>query len=122
MGEEPDSKSGSNRRDAQKPGKSALVHDALAAGQSGSRPSPDSFFCLWRLRGGTQSVPTPTTTTHPVTVTAFLDENGNGIFDPTEGTRIPNVEVVIGSARGAARGGLRGRRPCRPRKARKASP
>lgn len=48
---------------------------------------------------GPSSLPTPTPITHPVTVTAYLDENANGVFDPTEGTRIPNVEIVIGSAR-----------------------
>jgi len=56
-----------------------------ACGGSGVGPSP---------------VSTPTAT-HPVTVTTFLDENANGIFDAAEGTRIPNVEIVIGSARGA---------------------
>lgn len=49
---------------------------------------------------GPNAVPTPAPATHPVTVTAFLDENGNGLFDPTEGTRIPSAEIVIGSARG----------------------
>ena len=48
---------------------------------------------------GPTAVPTPTPLTHPVTVTAFLDENGNGAFDTNEGTRIPSVEIVVGSAR-----------------------
>ena len=30
---------------------------------------------------------------------AFLDENENKAFDPTEGTRIPNVEIVVGTVR-----------------------
>lgn len=45
------------------------------------------------------AVPTPTPVTHPVAVTAFLDENGNGVLDASEGTRVPNAEIVIGSAR-----------------------
>ena len=56
-----------------------------ACGGSGVGPSPS---------------PTPTPTTHPVTVTAYYDENANGIFDSTEGTRIPGAEIIIGSARG----------------------
>lgn len=48
---------------------------------------------------GPSALPTPTPVTHPVTVVAYLDENANGVFDPTEGTRIPNVEIVIGSAK-----------------------
>jgi lysophospholipase L1-like esterase len=49
---------------------------------------------------GPTATPTPPPVTHPVTVTAFYDENANGVFDPTEGTRIPGAEIVIGSARG----------------------
>ena len=56
---------------------------------------------------GPSPLPTPAPNTHPVTVTAFLDENANGVFDPTEGTRIPNAEIVIGSAR-ATTGALAG--------------
>lgn len=48
---------------------------------------------------GPSPVATPTPLTRPVNVTAFLDENGNGVFDASEGTRIPNAEIVIGSAR-----------------------
>ena len=48
---------------------------------------------------GPSPLPTPTPVTHPVTVIAYLDENANGVFDATEGTRLPNAEIVIGSAR-----------------------
>lgn len=48
---------------------------------------------------GPTAAPTPTPLTRPVTVTAFLDENANGVFDASEGTRIPNAEIVVGSAR-----------------------
>ncbi|MEO8500926.1 MAG: hypothetical protein ABI565_08415, partial [Vicinamibacteria bacterium] len=48
---------------------------------------------------GPTPVPTPTPVTHPITVTAFLDANENGVFDVSEGTRIPGAEIVIGSAR-----------------------
>ncbi len=48
---------------------------------------------------GPSALPTPTPITHPVTVTAYLDENANGVFDPTEGTRIPSAEIVIGSGK-----------------------
>ena len=51
---------------------------------------------------GPSPLPTPTATpvnTRPVMVTTFLDENGNGVLDAGEGVRIPNVEIVAGSAR-----------------------
>lgn len=44
--------------------------------------------------------PTPQVATNPVTVVAFFDENGNGAAESNEGTRIPGVELVAGSARG----------------------
>ncbi|MEO8362291.1 MAG: SGNH/GDSL hydrolase family protein [Vicinamibacteria bacterium] len=39
-------------------------------------------------------------TTRSVTFVAFLDENGNKVLDGNEITRIPNVEIVAGGARG----------------------
>src|SRR6188768_2678850 len=63
----------------------ALVLISACGDGSGTGPSP---------------APTPPTVTHPLTVTAYYDENANGIFDSTEGTRIPGAEIVIGSARG----------------------
>jgi hypothetical protein len=33
-----------------------------------------------------------------VTAIVFYDENGNGTLDPSEGVRLPQVEVVVGSA------------------------
>jgi len=38
--------------------------------------------------------------TNPVTFIAFFDENENGTPESNEGTRIPGVELVAGSARG----------------------
>ncbi len=52
--------------------------------------------------GGSASGPSPVPTVAPtqsVTLVAFLDENENGVFDPSEGTRIPNVEIAVGTAR-----------------------
>lgn len=59
---------------------------------------------LFSACGGSGVGPTPVQTptpaaTQPVTITAYLDENENHLFDPTEGTRIPNVEIVVGSVR-----------------------
>ncbi|MBK5256001.1 MAG: SGNH/GDSL hydrolase family protein [Vicinamibacteria bacterium] len=52
--------------------------------------------------GGNASGPSPIPTVQPtqtVTVIAFLDENENGSFDLSEGTRIPNIEVVLGGVK-----------------------
>lgn len=53
---------------------------------------------------GPSAVATPTATpsvpSSSVTFVAFLDENGNGTLDSSEQTRIPNAEVVAGSAKG----------------------
>ena len=49
---------------------------------------------------GPTPLPSPQVATHPVTFIAFLDENENRVFEPNEGTRIPGVELVAGSARG----------------------
>lgn len=52
--------------------------------------------------GGSANGPSPVPTTVPtqtVNFVAYLDENGDGAFDPFEGTRIPNVEVAVGSAK-----------------------
>jgi lysophospholipase L1-like esterase len=59
---------------------------------------------------GPSATPTPQSTpqpTNPATFVAYLDENANGTFEPSEGTRIPGVEVVVGTAKGttAARSG-----------------
>lgn len=63
----------------------ALPWFLAACGGSGVGPTP---------------VPTPQVATHPVTIVAYVDENANGSFDASEGTRIPGVEIVAGSARG----------------------
>ena len=65
----------------------ALVLPACGGGAT-SGPSP--------LPSATPSVPT-----RAVTITAFLDENENRALDSNEGTRIPGVEVVVGSTRGS---------------------
>jgi lysophospholipase L1-like esterase len=49
---------------------------------------------------GPTPLPTSQVATNPVTFVAFFDENANGMAEPTEGTRIPGVELVAGSARG----------------------
>jgi lysophospholipase L1-like esterase len=49
---------------------------------------------------GTPSTPTPPTYT--ATATVFYDENGNGVLDASEGVRVPNVTVAIGSGSGAS--------------------
>lgn len=46
---------------------------------------------------GPDKVPTPVPTS-PVSGFVFYDENGNGLFDPTESVRLPGVTVAIGSA------------------------
>ncbi len=51
---------------------------------------------------GPGPVPTPQVATHPATFVAFLDENENGVFESSERTRIPGVEVVVGSAKGTS--------------------
>jgi lysophospholipase L1-like esterase len=46
----------------------------------------------------------PTEPTYPVTAVVFYDENGNGVIDPNEAVRLPQVEVVVqgvGSAKTA---------------------
>jgi len=58
--------------------------------------------------GGQGIGPSPLPTvkiTYPVVVTTFLDENGNGILDPSEGTRIPNIEVIVGGVKGTTAAG-----------------
>lgn len=71
----------------------SILRTALVTGLAGLLPACGDGTT------GPSALPTPSPLTHPVTVTAYLDENANGVFDPTEGTRIPNVELVIGSAR-----------------------
>jgi len=59
--------------------------------------------------GGTGGPPTqpspPSEPTYPVTAVVFYDENANGVLDPTEVVRLPQVDVVVqgvGSAKTAA--------------------
>lgn len=42
--------------------------------------------------------------THTITLSTFLDENENGSLDGTEGTRIRNVEVVVGGVKARTEG------------------
>ncbi len=44
--------------------------------------------------------PTPTVPTYSVTATVFYDQNGNGQLDGNEATRVPGVDVVIGTGTG----------------------
>jgi len=71
----------------------SILRTALVTGLAGLLPSCGDGTT------GPSALPTPTPVTHPVTVTAYLDENANGVFDATEGTRIPNAEIVIGSGK-----------------------
>jgi lysophospholipase L1-like esterase len=48
---------------------------------------------------------TPSVPTYSVTATVFLDENGNGQLDAGENTRVPGVEVVIGTGAGRSASG-----------------
>lgn len=52
------------------------------------------------------STPPPATQTHPLGVVVFYDENGNGVLDPGENVRLPNVSVVsAGQSAGTGSGG-----------------
>jgi acyl-CoA thioesterase-1 len=56
--------------------------------------------------GSSPSGPTePPVPTYSVTATVFYDENGNGQLDPSEATRVPGVEVVIGTGSGTSTAG-----------------
>jgi lysophospholipase L1-like esterase len=74
------------------------------------RPSP-SFLFLPALAlalgacggsgGGNPDGPSPPPVqTYTVTAVVFIDENGNGQLDGAEATRVPGVEVVIGTGSG----------------------
>jgi len=56
--------------------------------------------------GGGSSNPqgpsTPSVPTYSVAVTVFYDQNENGRLDPGEDTRVPGVEVVIGTGSGTS--------------------
>ncbi|HXK12563.1 MAG TPA: GDSL-type esterase/lipase family protein [Vicinamibacteria bacterium] len=55
-------------------------------------------------KGGTPITgPTaPPVPTYSVTATVFYDENGNGLLDPSEATRVPGVVVAIGTGTGTS--------------------
>jgi lysophospholipase L1-like esterase len=56
--------------------------------------------------GSTSSGPTtPTVPTYSVTATVFYDQNGNGQLDASEATRVPGVQVVIGTGTGTSAAG-----------------
>jgi len=63
----------------------ALV--AAACGGGGTTP------------GGPTEPPVPT---YSVTATVFYDQNGNGQLDSNENTRVPGVEVVVGTGTGTS--------------------
>lgn len=62
-----------------------LLHTACGGGGSPSGPSTPA---------------PPSVPTWSVTATVFHDENENGVLDPSEVVRVPNVEVVIGTGSG----------------------
>jgi len=73
-------------------GLAALVLAAAGLAGCGGGSSPTS-----------PQSPTPSTSPgYSVTATVFYDENGNGQLDPNEATRVPGVEVVIGSGKGTS--------------------
>src|SRR5512139_230592 len=47
----------------------------------------------------------PTVPTYSVAATVFYDQNGNGLLDAAEATRIPGVEIVIGTGTGTSAAG-----------------
>jgi len=49
-----------------------------------------------------QGPSTPSVPTHSVAVTVFYDQNENGQLDPGEDTRVPGVQVVIGTGSGTS--------------------
>ena len=59
--------------------------------------------------GGGGSTPvgpsTPPVPTYTVNATVFYDENANGLLDPNEAVRVPNVDVVIGTGSGRSQPG-----------------
>ncbi len=65
----------------------ALLALGLAGCGGGSPSSPST-------------APTPGVPTYSVTATVFYDQNGNGQLDGNENTRVPGVDVVIGTGTG----------------------
>jgi lysophospholipase L1-like esterase len=66
---------------------------------------PRSLFLVLLLAslsacGGGSSGPTPVQPTFSVAGAVFYDENGNGLLDPSENTRIPDVVVEIAGRTG----------------------
>jgi lysophospholipase L1-like esterase len=70
------------------------------------KPTPSSLLlplaaalaaCSGGPSSGPDGVPTPVPKS-PVSGFVFYDENGNGLFDPTEAVRLPGVTVAIGGA------------------------
>jgi lysophospholipase L1-like esterase len=70
-----------------------LAAGLLAAGCGGSSGSSSG--------GPTE----PQVPTYSVTATVFYDQNDNGQLDPNENTRVPGVDVVIGSGTGRSAAG-----------------
>jgi lysophospholipase L1-like esterase len=66
----------------------ALLALGLAGCGGGSGPSSPS------------TSPTPSVPTYSVTATVFYDQNANGQLDGNENTRVPGVDVVIGTGTG----------------------
>jgi lysophospholipase L1-like esterase len=71
------------------PSRVALLVLGLAGCGGGSGPSSPS-----------SPSPTSGVPTHSITATVFYDQNGNGQPDGNENTRVPGVDVVIGTGTG----------------------
>jgi lysophospholipase L1-like esterase len=67
----------------------ACLYGLLSACGNGAGPSGPSGI----------ATPTPVQNTHPVSFTAFLDENSNRALESNELTRIPSVELIAGTSK-----------------------
>jgi lysophospholipase L1-like esterase len=80
------------RSPSTKLGRSIAVACGLAAAACGGGSTP----------GGPSDPPVPT---HSVAVTVFYDQNANGQLDAGENSRVPGVDVVIGTGSGTSASG-----------------
>lgn len=73
-----------------------------------SRTIPAALLLGAGLCAGTGPVAAQPAPTFPVSVLVFYDENGNGVLDPGEDVRLPNVAVTAagGSARTSSEGSV----------------
>ena len=83
------------------PGSLTMRHFPTTLGRLGALAS--GLFAVACGGGGTPSGPSePPVPTYSVTATVFYDQNGNGQLDSSENTRVPGVEVVVGTGTGTS--------------------